>query len=138
LFPFLCFHLSDLLLTCHNWLFSKNTCHVDLKKDKTSTTPSCSGPIPAQMSRGNSVPGVIFSHTMPKMDFHYSHRFSWEKHTKLIYHMSLLYQYPQLPFHRSYKNIWKHWKITPLGSWRSWNELYLFPSELLEKNSLKW
>ena len=45
-------------------------------KTKTSTTPSCSGPIPAQKSRGNSVLGVIFSHTIPKMDFHYSHRFS--------------------------------------------------------------
>ena len=29
----------------------------------------------AQKSRGNSV-GVVFSHTMPKMDFRYSHRFS--------------------------------------------------------------
>ena len=46
---------------------------------KTSTTPSCSGPIPAQKLRGNSVLGVIFSHTIPKMDFCYSHRFSWEK-----------------------------------------------------------
>ena len=47
----------------------------------TSTTPSCSGPIPAQKSRGNSVHvlGVVFSHTMSKMDFHYSHHFSWEK-----------------------------------------------------------
>ena len=45
----------------------------------TSTTPSCSGPIPAQKSLGNSVLGVVFSHTMPKMDFRYSHRFSWEK-----------------------------------------------------------
>ena len=36
-------------------------------------------PIPAQKSRGNSVLRVVFSHTMPKMDFHYSHRFSWEK-----------------------------------------------------------
>ena len=44
---------------------------------KTSTTQSCRGPIPAQKSRGNSVPGVVFSHTMPKMDSRYSHRFSW-------------------------------------------------------------
>ena len=29
-----------------------------------------------QISRGNSVLGVVFSHKMPKMDFHYSHRFS--------------------------------------------------------------
>ena len=35
----------------------------------TSTTTSCSRPIPAQKSRGNSVLGVKFSHTMPKMDF---------------------------------------------------------------------
>ena len=27
-----------------------------------------------------------------------------KKHTKLIYHMPWLYQYPPLPFHRSYKN----------------------------------
>ena len=71
---------------------------------KTNTTPSCSGPIPAQKTRGHSVLGVVFSHTMHKMDFHYSHCFSWEKHTKLIYHMPWLYQYPPLPFHRSCKN----------------------------------
>ena len=46
------------------------------KKIQTSITPSCSGPIPAQKSRGNSVLGVVFSYTMPKMVFHYSHRFS--------------------------------------------------------------
>ena len=26
-------------------------------------------PIPAQKMRGNSVPGTVFSHTMPKIDF---------------------------------------------------------------------
>ena len=30
------FHLSDVLPTCQNWLFSKNICHVDLKKTKKS------------------------------------------------------------------------------------------------------
>ena len=40
-----------------------------LKEEETSTTPSCSGPIPAQKSRGNSVLGAVFSHTMLKMDF---------------------------------------------------------------------
>ena len=45
----------------------------------TSTTPSCSGSIPPQKSWANSVLGVVFSYTMPKMVFHYSHRFSWEK-----------------------------------------------------------
>ena len=49
---------------------------VYIKKLKTSTTPSCSGPIPAQKSRCNSVLGVVFSHTMHRMDFHYSHCFS--------------------------------------------------------------
>ena len=34
---------------------------------------------PGTKVRGNSVLGVVFSHTMPKMDFRYSHRFSWEK-----------------------------------------------------------
>ena len=29
--------------------------------------------------KGNSVPGAVFSHMMPKMDFYYSHCFSWEK-----------------------------------------------------------
>ena len=55
---------------------------ITQKQIKTSTTPSCSGPIPAQKSRGNSVLGVVFSNTMPKKDFRYSHRFSWEKYTK--------------------------------------------------------
>ena len=49
------------------------------KKDKeTSTTPSCSGPIPAQKSRANSVPGAIFSHLMFEMNFYHFHSFSWE------------------------------------------------------------
>ena len=55
---------------------NKNCNNKIIGKD-TSTTPSCSGPIPAQKSRGNSVLGVVFSNTMPKMDFHYSHGFGW-------------------------------------------------------------
>ena len=43
---------------------------------QTSTTPRCSRPIPAQKIQGISVPGVVFSHTMPKIDFYHSHRFS--------------------------------------------------------------
>ena len=31
---------------------------------------------PGTKVRGNSVLGVVFSHTMPKLDFRYSHRFS--------------------------------------------------------------
>ena len=54
-------------LNCMPILFIKRE-----KKKETSTTPSCSGPIPAQKSLGNSVRGVLFSETMPKMD----HRFS--------------------------------------------------------------
>ena len=42
----------------------------------TSTTPSCSGLIPAQKIWGNAVPGVVLSHTILKLAFHYSHRFS--------------------------------------------------------------
>ena len=78
---------------------------IVMVNNETSTMPSCSGPIPAQKSWDNSVLAVVFSNTMPKMDFHYSHCFIWEKkRTKLIYHMPWLYQYPPLPFHRSYKN----------------------------------
>ena len=33
-------------------------------------------------------PGTkVFKHLMPKIDCYYFHRFSWEKHSKLIYHM---------------------------------------------------
>ena len=57
--------------------------------NKTST-PSCSGPIPAKKIRSDFVPWTVFSNTMPNMDFYYSQRFSLEKHTKLIYHQSSL------------------------------------------------
>ena len=79
-------HIHSIILDTHLFCFAITTCNVNAKfyrelQDivKTSTTPSCSGPIPAQKSRGNSVLGVVFSHTMPKMDFRYSHRFSLEK-----------------------------------------------------------
>ena len=62
------------------------------KKERTSTTPSCSGPIPAQKSRANSVPGDIFSHLMFEMYLYHFHRFSWEKYTKMIGHMPWLDQ----------------------------------------------
>ena len=42
---------------------------------------SCSGPIPAQKARTNSVPGAIFSHLMFKRNVYHFHRFSWEKKT---------------------------------------------------------
>ena len=50
---------------------------IDLKI--TSTTPSCSGPIPAQKSQASSVSGDKFSHLMFEMIFYHLHRFSWEK-----------------------------------------------------------
>ena len=43
--------------------------HPSPNQNRTSTTPSCSGPIPAEKSRGNSVLGVVFSHKMPKWIF---------------------------------------------------------------------
>ena len=96
---------------------------------KTSTTLSCSGPIPAQESRGNSRLGVVFSHTIPKMDFRYSHRFSWEKNTLNWYITCHGYiNIHHSPFIGPIKINHKFWKITALGSWRSWNERYLFPS----------
>ena len=42
------------------WVFFKD-------RIKTSTAPSCSGPIPAQKLRTNSVPRVVFSYLMPKI-----------------------------------------------------------------------
>ena len=53
----------------------------DFVQVNTSTTPSCSGSIPAQRIWSNLVPGhrAVFSHTMPKMDLYYSHRVSWGK-----------------------------------------------------------
>ena len=102
------FHkLNSVLRTCYTLVtyasYGVILLYGHIEKKKTST--SCSGPISAQKSWCNSVLVVLFSNTMPKKDFHYSHRFSWEKkHTKLIYHMPWLYQYPPLPFHRSYKN----------------------------------
>ena len=38
---------------------------------KTSMMLSYSRPIPAQKMRENSVPGAVFSHIMPKIDFNY-------------------------------------------------------------------
>ena len=46
---------------------------------ETSTTPSCSGPIPEQKSEANLVPAAVFSHQMLEMDLNHFHRFSWGK-----------------------------------------------------------
>ena len=71
-------------------------CHIHIQESQENTYI---GPILDDRLKENSwkperVPSVVilslrpsvFSHTMPKMDFHYSHRFSWEKKlTKLVY-----------------------------------------------------
>ena len=92
------------------WCEEKNE-----EKKKTSTTPSCSGPISAQKSQGNSVLGVVFPHTMPKMVFHYSHRFRWEKNTLNWY----ITCHGYINIHHSrfigpIKIARKFWKNTPL------------------------
>ena len=50
-----------------------------VKLKRTSTTPRCSRPIPAEKTQGNSVPGAVFSHKMSKIDFYHFHCFTWEK-----------------------------------------------------------
>ena len=72
--------ITQLLL--YGWPWSEWNLYNE-KKIKTSTTPSCSGPIPAKRLRANSVPRAVFSHQMLKMDFYYFNRFS---------HMPCFYQ----------------------------------------------
>ena len=73
--------------------------------------------------------GVVFSHTMPKMDCYHSHHFSWEKNTLNWYITCHGYiNNHQSPFIGPIKINLQFWKITPLGSWRYWNEMYSFPS----------
>ena len=48
------------------------------RKGLTTTTPSCSGPIPAQKSQASLEPGAVFSRLMLEMDFNYFHRFRRE------------------------------------------------------------
>ena len=66
-----CLFLNHMFMLFYVMFYVTRVIHKE-----TSTTPSCSGPIPAQKSWGNSVLGVIFFHTIPKMDVRYSHRFS--------------------------------------------------------------
>ena len=56
-------------------------------KQKTSTTPSCSGPIPAQKSTVNSVLGSYFPTRCQKWIFIILIILIEKKHTKLIYHI---------------------------------------------------
>ena len=55
----------------------KNKNLKNQNEKKTSATPICNGPLRAQKSQDNSVPGRgrIFAHDA-QMDFHYSHHFS--------------------------------------------------------------
>ena len=112
--------------------WKKKTCSIGKELtivEYTSTTPSCSELIRTQNIWGNSVPGAILSHTMPKMDFHHSHRFSWEINTLNWYITCHGYiNIHHSPFIGPIKINRTFWKITPLGSWRSWNEMYLFSS----------
>ena len=53
---------------------SQNMCMIKCYKNKHNAELQRADP--GRKVRGNSVLGVVFSHTMPKMDFRYSHRFS--------------------------------------------------------------
>ena len=90
---------------------------ISIETHITSTTPSCSGPVLAQKSRGNSVLGVVFSHTIPKMDFHFSQRFSWEINTKSLNWYITCHGYINIHhspcFHKSYKDWSKILKNYP-------------------------
>ena len=84
-----------------------------------------SGPIPAQKLLAHSVPKPVFSHLMPKMDFCYFHRFSWEKNTLNWYITCHSYiNNHSSPFigpieiDRTYFK-----KNSPFGLWRPWNEM---------------
>ena len=57
--------------------------------------------------------GLYFPTRCPKWIFIILIILVEKKHTKLIYHMPWLYQYPPLPFHRSYKNSSKILKNYP-------------------------
>ena len=61
--------------------FEVSIVKIGSQTKKTSTTRSGSVLIPAQKSRGNSVLEVVFSQTMPKMDFHYFHRLCSKERT---------------------------------------------------------
>ena len=106
-------------------------------KKKTSTTPSCRGPIPAQKSWGNSVlQGSYFPTRYPKWMFVILIVLVEKKRARLIYHMSWLYQYPPLPFHRSYRNSWTI-KLPPLDHGGPEMKCTYFHRNCWKQNSLK-
>ena len=61
-------YLSLITQTCE---IHRKTLRKDFKRKQAQRRAAA-----AQKSRGNSVPGVVFSHTMPKIDFYHSHRFN--------------------------------------------------------------
>ena len=113
-------------------------CHLSvgpvfIKWKKTSTMPSCSGQIPTQKIQGNSVPGAVFSYTMPKWIFIIPIVSVGEKtHTIDTSHAMVI---SIITSHRSYRNWSNILKSYPLGSRRSWNEMCLFLLWLVEKNA---
>ena len=90
------------------WGLEDLNCHFKLYQ--TSTTPSCSEPIPAQKSLANSVLGVVFP---TQWIFIILIVLVEKKHTKLIYHMLWLYQYPPVPFQRSHEKNIEHFERLP-------------------------
>ena len=74
---FLQMHVPPTLL--HNTVLLKSIWGGKAIIKETSTTPSCSRPIPEQKIWTNSVPRVIFFNLMVEMEFNYFHHFSWEK-----------------------------------------------------------
>ena len=55
--------------TCRVWALLTQTQSYWMLKERTSTTPSCSGPILAQKIRGNWVPGSVFFHIIHQPPF---------------------------------------------------------------------
>ena len=98
---------------------------------KTSTTPSCNGPIPAQRIWGNfctRAQGCIFPHNAQNGFLRFP-SFSFVKST-LNWYITChgYFNNHQSPFMCPIKNYRKFGKVTPLALRRSWNEMYLFPS----------
>ena len=88
----------------------------ELKKQLTSTTPSCSRPITAQKIRDKLVPGAVFFHNMPKMDFFKINLIVLVGKNTLNWYITChgyINNY-QSSFTGPIKNDWQFWKITPL------------------------
>ena len=73
-----------------------------------------------QKTWGNLVPGPYFTHNAQN-NVYYSHCFSWEKHTKLIYHIIchvyIITSNHQSPFISRIEIDRNFLKIPPVGPW---------------------